>query len=235
MSEKLSGRLALITGASRGVGAAVAQRFAREGCQLILVGRNTASLEEIDDNIKANGGKTSTLVPFDLSNFEKIDELGSLIAQRFGKLDILVGNAAILGNLGPVSHIVPKVWDRVIATNLTANYRILRSFDPLLHQSDSGRAIFVTSTIVSNKKAFWAPYSVSKAALENLVLTYAQEIDKTKVKANLIALEPVRTRMRAEAMPGEIAATLRDASSVTDIFVELASAEFNLNGKIFNY
>lgn len=231
MTKKLSGKIALITGASRGIGAAVAKRYAAEGAHVILVARTVSGLEETDDAIKAAGGE-ATLVPLDLLEYNKIDELGGIIAKRFGKLDILVGNAGILGVLSPVSHITPSIWDKTIATNLTANFRLIRSFDSLLRQSEAGRAIFVTSGVTQMDAPYWAAYAASKAGLEELVKTYAAELKQTNVKVNLVDPGIVRTKMRAEAMPGEDVNTVPAPESVTDVFVKLALASFSENGTI---
>lgn len=231
MSQLLDGRIALITGASRGIGAAVAERFATEGADLILIARTVGGLEEVDDRIRGIGGQ-ATLVPLDVSDGAGIDRLGSAIAERHGRLDILVGNAADLGRLGPISQFLPNEWEPVIDVNLTANWRLIRSFDPLLRLSDAGRAIFVTSTIARAPKAYWGAYAVSKAALEMLVRTYAAEIVKTNVRANLLDPGAVATRMRAHAFPGENPETLPTPNAITDRFVELASPACELNGEV---
>ncbi len=230
---ELAGRIALITGASRGIGAAVARRYASEGAELVLVGRNVGGLEETDDAVQAAGGKAS-LVPLDLTEGDAIDKLGAVIAEKYGKLDILVGNAAILGEMTPLAHGTPKVWDQVLAVNLTANWRLLRAMDPLLRRSDAGRAMFVTSGAAKAAFAYWGGYAVSKAGLEMLVRTYAAENDKTEVCANLIDPGIVRTAMRAQAFPGEDPSTLTPPEEITDIFVTLASAGFTESGKTYN-
>jgi len=228
----LDGRIALITGASRGIGAAVAERFAAEGAHLILVARTVGALEEVDDTIKAaSGGKAATLVPFDLGEHDKIDEMAAAIAERFGRLDILVGNAGVLGGLGPVTHVEPQRWQDVLAINLTANWRLIRAMEPLLRQSEAGRAIFVTSGVTRGSFPYWGPYTVSKAALEALVTTWAAENEKTDICANLLDPGVVRTAMRAEAMPGEDPETLPDPASIAGLFVELASADCQRNGE----
>ena len=168
--KRLEGRIALITGASRGIGAAVAKRFAAEGAHLILTARTVGGLEEVDDAVRAAGGK-ATLVPADLLAMDQIDQMGAAVHQRFGRLDILVGNAATLGILSPVAHVKPDVWEEAFALNVTVNYRLIRSFDPLLRLSDAGRAIFVSSGAARSAKPYWGPYSASKAALESLVRT----------------------------------------------------------------
>ena len=228
---RLKGRIALITGASRGLGASIAQRFAKEGAHLILVARTVGGLEEVDDAVKAIGGE-ATLVPLDLRQFEAIDELGARLYELFGRLDILVGNAAALGVLSPVGHIEPETWDKTFAINVTSNFRLIRSFDPLLRRSDAGRAIFVTSAATENLFPFWGLYSTTKAALDAIVLTYAREIANTTVRANLIDPGIIRTGMRAAAMPGEDPSTLRRPDEVTETFVDLAVASSTRNGEI---
>ena len=228
---RLQGRISVITGASRGLGAAIAKRFAGEGSHVVLVARTVGGLEEVDDAIRAAGG-AATLVPIDLTEFDRIDEMGAALAQRFGHIDVLVGNAGILGTLSPMGHIDSEVWDRVIAVNLTANWRLIRSFDPLLRASDSGRAIFVTSGAAGGAHPYWGAYAVSKAALEAMVKTWAGEVTKTPVKVNLVNPGALRTSMRAEAFPGEDPMTLRQADEITDTFVELAEAASTRHGEI---
>ncbi len=227
---RLAGRVALITGATRGIGRAVAERFAAEGAELILVGRTQGALEEVDDAVRAHGAAAS-LVPADLKNAAVIDRMGAAVFARWGRLDILVGNAGILGVLTPVAHIDPAVWDEVLATNLTVNFRLLRSFDPLLRASEAGRAIFVTSG-VSAGRAYWGTYAASKGGLETLVRTYAQEVARTQVRVNLVNPGATRTRMRAAAYPGEDPQTLKPPEAVTETFVALASTAEERNGEI---
>jgi len=231
-SGRLAGRIAVITGASRGIGAAVAERFAAEGAQLILIARTVGALEELDDAIRAKGGKQPVLVPHDLRDFDGLDRLGASLHERYGKLDILVGNAGILGPLTPVGHIPPDIWQEVMDVNVTANYRLIRSLDPLLRLSDAGRAVFVTSGASSGLKAYWGPYAVSKAALEALVRSYAAEITKTNVKANLLTPGPIRTMMRAAAFPGEDPKTLRTPEEIAELFVALAEPACARNGEV---
>lgn len=227
---KLAGRVALITGASRGIGAAVARRFAAEGAHVILVARTQSALERVDDAIRRDGG-TATLVPMNLADYDQIDQLGGIIAQRFQKLDILVGNAGVLGSLSPVAMSKPKMWQEVMDVNVMANYRLIRSFDPLLRASDAGRAIFVTSAAANRSRAYWGAYAVSKAALEMLVNTYAAEVEKTNVRVNLVDPGAVRTSMRKEAYPGEDATKLPAPENITDRFVELAMADEEKHGQ----
>ncbi len=231
-SGRLSGRIAVITGASRGVGAAVAERFAAEGAQLVLVARTVGGLEELDDKLRGISGQGATLVPLDLREFEAIDRLGASLYERFGRLDVLVGNAGILGELSPTGHIDPGTWAEVMDVNLTANWRLIRSLDPLLRQSEAGRAIFVTSGAAVRPYAYWGPYAVSKAGLEMLVKVYAAELGKTKVRANLINPGPVRTGLRAKALPGEDPENLRPPEAITDCFVDLAAADCAKNGEV---
>jgi len=233
MPGRLAGKIALITGASRGIGAAVAERFAAEGAHLVLAARTAGGLEEIDDKVQAAGG-SATLVPLDLRDFIKIDELAAALHERYGHLDILVGNAAEFGTFSPLGHIDPKLWGEIIDLNLTANWRLIRAMDPLLRAAPAGRAIFVTSGIARTPRAYWGPYAVSKAGLEALVKTYAAEIEKSRVRANLINPGVVRTRLRARVFPGEDPVTLPPPESVADAFVQLALPECERNGEVVN-
>jgi NAD(P)-dependent dehydrogenase (short-subunit alcohol dehydrogenase family) len=228
----LAGKIALVTGASRGIGKAVAKVFAREGAELILVARTTGGLEELDDEIRQINGKTSLLVPLDLREFEAIDRLGYALYERYGRLDILVGNAGDLGTLAPVGHIEPAEFQRVMDVNLTANWRLLRSLDPLLRQSEAGRAIFVSSSVGHQARPFWGTYSISKAALEMLVKIYAEEVKSTKIRANIIDPGRTRTGMRAAAYPGEDPMTLPTPETIAEKFLPLACADFDGNGQI---
>jgi NAD(P)-dependent dehydrogenase (short-subunit alcohol dehydrogenase family) len=233
MPGRLAGKIALITGASRGIGAAVAERFAAEGAHLVLAARTAGGLEEVDDKVQAAGG-SATLVPLDLRDFIKIDELAAALSERYGHLDILVGDAAEFGTFSPLGHIDPKLWGEIIDLNLTANWRLIRAMDPLLRAAPAGRAIFVTSGIARSPRAYWGPYAVSKAGLEALVKTYAAEIEKTPVRANLIGPGVVRTRLRARVFPGEDPMTLPPPESVAEAFVQLALPECERNGEVVN-
>lgn len=228
---KLAGRIAVITGASRGIGAATAKIFAAEGAQVILVARTQGGLEEVDDEIRAAGG-SATLVPMDLTDYDKIDEMGATIYERFGKLDILIANAGMLGTMGPINHIDPQIWEQAMAVNVTANWRLIRSFDPLLRQSDAGRAIFMTSFAAQVHRAFWGSYATTKAALDMMVKTYAQEILKTNVTANLFNPGGTRTKMRAEAYPGEDPETVKSPEFTASQLVDLVLPSFKVNGEI---
>lgn len=230
--SRLQGRLALITGATRGIGAAVAKRFAAEGAHVILVGRTQGALEELDDEIGDSGG-AATLVPLDLRQFDDIDRLGLGLHERFGKLDILVGNAAVLPQLSPTAQIDPQVWQEILDVNLTANARLIRSLDPLLRRSDAGRAVFTTCAAGREADAYWNAYAASKAGLEALVRSYAAEIAGTAMRANLIDPGPVHTRLRNNAFPGESKDSLRKPEDVTGPFIAAASADCTRNGEIF--
>ncbi len=234
MGQRLKDRLAVITGASRGVGAAVAKAYAAEGAHVILIARTTGALEEIDDEIKARGDKGggggTTLVPMDLCEFAAIDDLGRQIFERWGKLDILVGNAAILGDLSPVGHIRPEVWQRAYDVNVTANYRLIRSLDPLLRQSDAGRAIFVTSGAAHALPPYWALYASTKAALEAIAQIYARETQKTNVRVNLVNPGPTRTALRAAAFPGEDPDHLPPPEHLAETLIRLAEPGFTETG-----
>lgn len=230
-TPRLEGRIALVTGASRGLGRAIALAFAREGAHVLLLARSETRLGLVDDEIRAAGGRAS-LIPLDLADGPAIDALGPSLYQRFGRLDVLVGNAAILGPLSPLPHVASDHWNRMITINLTANWRLIRTLDPLLRRSDSGRVIFVTSSVGHDPRAYWAPYSVSKAGLENLALTYALETSATPIKVNVVDPGAMATRMRAEAYPGEDQATLPKPEALAETFVRLALPEATTTGKI---
>ena len=233
MTGRLAGRVALVTGASRGLGAAVARRFAAEGAQVVALARSQAGLGELDDAIKGDGGLAPTLVTLDLAKHDDIDKMGAALYQRFGRLDILVGNAALLGVLSPAAHIKPEDWDQVMAVNLTANWRLIRSFDQLLRRSDAGRAIFVTCAQWREHAPYWGAYTASKAALEVMVRGWADEVvNVSSLRVNLVDPGPMRTRTRARAFPGEDPNTLPAPETRTDLFVDLAAAECVRNGEL---
>ncbi len=233
-SSRLAGRTALITGASRGIGAAVARRFAAEGARLILIARTRGGLEEIDDEIRAACGKDAapTLVELDLARPDDIDGFAAATAERFGALDILVGNAGLLGTMTPMHQIDAAEWDEVLAVNLTANWRLIRAFDPPLRASDAGRAIFVSSGAAHGAHAYWGSYAVTKAALEMMVLSWAAENGQSTMRINLIDPGATRTGMRAAAFPGEDPATLKTPDDVAGYFVDLAEPACTRHGEI---
>ena len=235
MAKPLHDRIALVTGASRGIGRAAALAFAEAGAHVVAVARTQGALEELDDEIRARGGDPATLVPLDLKDMEALDRLGAALHERWGKLDVLFGNAGILGDLTPLGHVDPKTWDTLMAVNVTANWRLIRSLDPLLRASDAGRAIFVSSGAAHKCTAYWGPYSVSKAALEALARTYAAETVETRVRVMLVNPGPLRTRMRASAMPGEDPETLRTPDDLAPHIVRLASPEWSETGKLYDF
>lgn len=221
----LSGRIALITGASKGIGAAVAKAYATAGAHVILIARNVKKLEAVDDEIRASGGQ-ATLMPLDLMRLDEVDKIGPTIFERFGRLDIFVGNAGLLGTLGPITQISNREYQHVLETNLSANFRLIKTLDPLLKASPAGRVIFVsTGAGVVEGRAYWGTYSLSKAALESMARVYAAETEKTRLRVNMLDPGGVRTDMRASAKPGEDPMTLPAPEEITDAFLELA-AEF---------
>ncbi len=234
MDKPLQDRVAVVTGASRGIGRAAALALAEAGAHVIALARTQGALESLDDEIRAKGG-SATLVPVNLKDFEALDRLGAAIHQRWGKLDILLGNAGQLGELAPIGHIDQPVWDEVMAVNVTANYRLIRSLDPLLRTSDAGRAIFITSGAAHKHKAYWGVYAVSKAALEALVRTYAAETVTTPVKVMLLNPGPLRTSMRRAAMPGEDPLTLKTPEELAPHIVKLALPSWTETGKIYDF
>jgi NAD(P)-dependent dehydrogenase (short-subunit alcohol dehydrogenase family) len=234
MPLPLADRIALVTGASRGIGHATALALAKAGAHIVAVARTVGGLEELDDAIKALGG-SATLVPLDLKDYAGIDRLGAALRERFGRLDVLVGNAGMLGPLSPLGHVEAKAWDEVMAVNVTANWRLLCAVDPLLKFSDAGRVVLVSSGVAAMGLAYWGPYAASKAALETLARTYAAETATTNVRVNVFTPGPVRTRMRAQAMPGEDPMVLVTPDKVADKIVELCLPSMQESGKIYSY
>ena len=234
MPPPLADRIALVTGASRGIGYATALALAKAGARIVAVARTVGGLEELDDAIKALGG-SATLVPLDLKDYAGIDRLALALRQRFGCLDILVGNAAVLGPLSPLGHVEPKAWEEVMAVNVTANWRLICAMDPLLKFSDAGRVVFISSGVTVQVPAYWGPYTATKAALEALARTYAAESASTNVRVNLFAPGAIRTRMRAQAMPGEDPMTLETPDKVAEKIVELCLPNLLVNGKLYVY
>ena len=234
MSSPFKDRLALITGASRGIGRAVALGLAKAGAHVIVTARSLPGLESLDDEIQTMGG-SATLLQLDLRKGDKIDQLGPTIYQRWQKLDILIANAGVLGPLSPLAHVTEDGWTQTIDINLNANWRLIRSLDPLLQRSDAGRAVFVTSGAASGKYAYWGPYAASKAGLEAMVKTWSHEVENTNVRANLVNPGATRTTMRAKAFPGEDPAVLPAPEDLVPLFLELASTDCERNGEIVNY
>lgn len=237
MPHALSGRIALITGASRGIGHAIALELARAGAHVIALARTQGALEELDDQIRAEGGE-ATLVPCDLKDFEALDRLGAAIYERWKKLDVFIGNGGILGPVTPLAHIDPQRWDEVWAVNLTANWRLIRSLDLPLRNSDAGRVILITSGMAHRAQLhpYWGAYAVSKAALDALGRTYAAETETTtKVRVMLANPGPLRTRMRAAAMPGEDPLTLKTPEDFAPKIIPLCSPDWHETGKLYDF
>lgn len=234
MTQALQGRVALVTGASRGIGRAAALAFARAGAHVVALARTAGALEELDDEIQAVGS-TATLVPVDLTDGEAIDRLGPALLSRWGKLDVLLANAGMLGPLAPLTHVSPKEWARVFDINVTANWRVLKSVEPALKASDAARVLFVSSGAAHSCRAYWGPYAASKAALEAMARSYAAENERTPLRVMMVNPGPLRTRMRAEAMPGEDPLTLKTPEDLAPHLVELASPDWSETGKLFDF
>jgi NAD(P)-dependent dehydrogenase (short-subunit alcohol dehydrogenase family) len=233
-SRPLDGRIAVVTGASRGIGYEAAKALAAAGAHIVALARTVGGLEELDDDVRALGG-SATLVPLDLTDYPALDRLGGSLYERWGKLDVLLGNAGVLGQMSPLGHVKPEAWEDSLAVNVTANWRLIRSLDPLLRQSDAGRAIFITSGAAHNCRPYWGTYSVAKAALEALARTYAAETQKTPVRVALVNPGAMRTKMRAKAMPGEDPETLPHPSELAPHLVALASPAFDRTGMLFDF
>jgi NAD(P)-dependent dehydrogenase (short-subunit alcohol dehydrogenase family) len=235
MTKPLSGKIALVTGASRGIGRAAAIALGAAGAHVVALARTTGALEEVDDAIRKAGGEAATLVPLNIRDFAALDRLGLTIHERWGRLDAFLGNAGSLGVLTPVSHLDPKVFQELIEVNVTANYRLIRSLDPLLRQSEAGRVLFVSSGAARKHTPFWGGYGLAKAALESLALTYAAECATTAVRVNLLNPGAMRTAMRARAMPGEDPEALPKPDAVAPLIVELLSAANMRNGELISF
>jgi NAD(P)-dependent dehydrogenase (short-subunit alcohol dehydrogenase family) len=233
-SPPLANRIALVTGTSRGIGAATALALARAGAHVVAVSRTVGALEELDDAIRT-AGSTATLVPLDVTDTEGIFRLAAALDARYRRLDILVGNAGLVGPSSPLDHVPAKDWDAVMAVNVTANFHLIRAMDALLRKSDAGRAVFVSSGAAHNARAYWGPYSVSKAALEALARTYAAETSSTAVCVNLVNPGPTRTRMRAAVMPGEDPLTLPPPEKVAEKIVALCLPSITETGRLYDF
>jgi NAD(P)-dependent dehydrogenase (short-subunit alcohol dehydrogenase family) len=231
MPGLLDGTIALVTGASRGIGAATAIELARLGARVVITARTQGGLEETDDAIRALGGE-ATILPLDLREGAQIDAIGPTLFQRFGRLDILVHNAGALGRLTPVAHILPDDWSDVVAVNLSATWRLIRTTDPLLRQSPAGRAVFVTESRARDPRAYWGAIGATKAGMEHLVLTWAQEVATTPLRVNLFDPGPVATRMRANAFPGEDRSALLKPGDVAPALAALCLPSEQRNGEV---
>lgn len=227
-------RIYLVTGASRGIGYATAKRLASEGGHVIATARTQGGLEDLDDEIKEAGGQC-TLVPMDLKDFDSIDRLGKIIHERYGRLDGLFGNAAILGDIILLPHTTPKRFEQIIATNVTANFRLIRSMDSLLRDSEAGRVLFMTSSVAQSHRAYWGAYAISKAALEAMANIYASEVEITPIKVNLLNPGGTRTAMRAKAMPGEDASVLPSPHDVAELAAQMLAPKFDKTATLINY
>jgi len=234
MTKPLASRIALVTGASRGLGHATALALAREGAHIVALARTQGALEELDDAIQAIGG-SATLVPLNLTDLDGIARLGAALHERHGKLDILVGNAGVPGPSSPLGHIEMKLWSDTLAVNLSANFQLIRCMEPLLRASDAGRAVFVTSGSAHKTPAYRGPYTASKAALDALVRVWAAETATTPIRANLFDPGPVRTRMRATVMPGEDPETLPTPEEVAELIVPMCAPAWADTGKLYDY
>jgi NAD(P)-dependent dehydrogenase (short-subunit alcohol dehydrogenase family) len=234
MPKPLADRIALVTGASRGIGAALALELAHAGAHVVAVARTVGGLEELDDKIKAAGG-SATLVPLDVKDTDGIARLALALNERYARLDVLIGNAGLIGPLSPLGHIEPKDWDNVVAVNITANWQLIRTMDPLLKRAPAGRAVFLTSGVAYLGRAYWGPYAASKAALDALVRAYAAECVTANVRANLFAPGPTRTRMYLGAFPGIDPQTLPTPEEVAKAIVPLCLPDCTETGKIYGF
>ncbi|MGY3446047.1 MULTISPECIES: SDR family NAD(P)-dependent oxidoreductase [unclassified Bradyrhizobium] len=234
MTKPLASRIALVTGASRGIGYATSIALAKAGAHVVAVARTQGGLEELDDAIRKDGG-SATLVPLSLTDYEGIARLGLALHERHGKLDILVGNAGTAGPSSPLGHIELKPWNDVLAINVTANFQLIRCMDPLLRQSDAGRAVFVTSGVAHKASAYLGPYAASKAALDALVRSWANETANTALRVNLFSPGPIRTRMRAQVFPGEDPMTLDTPDMAAEFIVPMCSPAWTETGRLYDY
>lgn len=234
-ARPLEGRISLVTGATRGIGRAIALGLAEAGAHVIAVGRTQGALEQLDDELKANGLDCATLVPLDLKDGDGIDRLGGVIYERWGRLDVMVAAAGLLGVVTPIAQLDVKIWDQVMAVNLTANYRLIRSMDPLLRRSDAGRALFLSSGVAADPRAFWSAYAISKAGLEAMAKIYADETAHTPVRVGVINPGPMRTRMRAQAFPGEDPQTLPAPEEIVPLVLEQLAPSAEPTPQVINF
>lgn len=234
MTQSLASRIALVTGASRGIGYASARALAKRGAHIVAVARTQGGLEELDDEIRKDGG-TATLVPLSLADFDGIARLGAALNARHGKLDILLGNAGIAGPSSPLGHVDLKPWNDVMAVNVTANFQLIRCMEPLLRKSTAPRAVFITSGAANKATAYLGPYAASKAAMETLVRVWAHETESTPIRVNLFNPGPIRTRMRASVFPGEDPMTLDTPEQAAEFIVPMCAPDWTETGKLFDY
>jgi NAD(P)-dependent dehydrogenase (short-subunit alcohol dehydrogenase family) len=234
MSKPLADRIALVTGASRGIGASIALELARAGAHVVAVARTSGALEELDDRIQAEGG-SATLVPLDIKDHDGIARLALALNERYQRLDVLVGNAGVLGPLSPLDHVEPKNWDNIFAVNVTANWQLIRCMDPLLKRAPAGRAVFVTSALSWLMKPYCGAYAASKAALNAIAVTYAGETASTNVRVNLINPGPTHTRMYASGWPGVDPETLAKPEDVAKAVIPLCLPDFTGTGRVYDF
>ena len=234
MSPSLTSRIAVVTGASRGIGFATARALAKAGAHIVAVARTQGGLEELDDEIRKDGG-SATLVPLSMTDSDGIARLGAALHERHGRIDILVGNAGVAGPSSPLGHVDLKPWNDVIAVNLTANFQLIRCMEPLLRASDAGRAVFITAGSAQRAPGYRGPYAASKAALETLVRVWSAETASTPIRVNLFSPGPIRTRMRATVFPGEDPMTLDTPEQAAELIVPMCSPEWNETGKLYDY
>jgi NAD(P)-dependent dehydrogenase (short-subunit alcohol dehydrogenase family) len=234
MSSSLTSRIAVVTGASRGIGYATARALAKAGAHIVAVARTQGGLEELDDEIRKDGG-SATLVPLSMTDSDGLARLGAALHERHGKIDILVGNAGVAGPSSPLGHIDLKPWNDVIAVNLTANFQLIRCMEPLLRKSDAGRAVFITAGSAQRAPGYRGPYAASKAALETLVRVWAAETGSTPIRVNLFSPGPIRTRMRAIVFPGEDPMTLDTPEQAAELIVPMCAPEWSETGKLYDY
>jgi NAD(P)-dependent dehydrogenase (short-subunit alcohol dehydrogenase family) len=234
MSPNLTSRIAVVTGASRGIGYATARALAKAGAHIVAVARTQGGLEELDDEIRKDGG-SATLVPLSMTDSDGLARLGAALHERHGKIDILVGNAGVAGPSSPLGHVDLKPWNDVIAVNLTANFQLIRCMEPLLRKSDAGRAVFITAGSAQRAPGYRGPYAASKAALETLVRVWAAETASTPIRVNLFSPGPIRTRMRATVFPGEDPMTLDTPEQAAELIVPMCAPDWSETGKLFDY
>jgi NAD(P)-dependent dehydrogenase (short-subunit alcohol dehydrogenase family) len=234
MPPNLSNRIAVVTGASRGIGYATARALAKAGAHIVAVARTQGGLEELDDEIRKDGG-SATLVPLSMTDSDGVARLGAALHERHGRIDILVGNAGVAGPSSPLGHIDLKPWNDVIAVNLTANFQLIRCMEPLLRNSDAGRAVFITAGSAQKAPGYRGPYAASKAALETLVRVWAAETASTPIRVNLFSPGPIRTRMRGIVFPGEDPMTLDTPEQAAEFIVPMCTPEWTETGKLYDY
>ncbi len=234
LEKPLDGKIVLVTGASRGIGHAAALELGRRGAHVVAVARTVGGLEELDDAIQATGG-TTTLVPLDLREHDAIDRLGQSIFERWGRLDGLLANAAMVGTITPVGHMRPKDFDQILSLNYVANYRLIRSLDLPLREAEAGRVVFMTTDVAARAPAYWGAYAASKSALETIAAAYAAEMQSSRVRVNAFDPGPLRTRLRAAGWPGENPEVHRPPETVAPAIADMLAPAFADNGMLVSF